>query len=68
MYQVVLQITEKTQYSGAFNFPSLAGAVQKVKDNLYAKPTRVGAKLAIQELGRAVYWDSEQNHATITKI
>ena len=68
MYQVTLQIIGKAQYSGIFRFPSLARAVEKVKNNLYAEPTRMGAKLAIQESGRADYWDSEQNHATITKI
>mgnify|MGYP003644445212 CR=1 FL=1 len=67
-YQVTLQIIGKAQYSGIFRFPSLARAVEKVKNNLYAEPTRMGAKLAIQESGRADYWDSEQNHATITKI
>ena len=67
MYQVKLEMIKK-KYSGVFDFDTLAGAIQKVKNNLYADITRMGAKLAIQDNGRADYWDADSNHATITKL
>ena len=68
MYQVKLNVSGKPQYSGVFRFDTLACAIQKVRNNLDADPTRMGAKMAIQETGRADYWDADSNHAKITKI
>ena len=67
MYQVKLDMGLKSKYSGIFNFNTLAGAIEKVKSNLDTEITRMGAKSAIEETGRADYWDPKSNHAKILK-
>jgi hypothetical protein len=67
MYQVTLEMTS-TKYSGVFDFNTLAGAVQKVRNNLDTDITRMGSKRAIEELGSAHYWDADSNHAKITRV
>jgi hypothetical protein len=67
-YQVKLEMGLNNKYSGVFNFNTLAGAIEKVKSNLDTEITRMGAKIAIEENGRADYWDAESNHAKIIKI
>ena len=67
MYTVKLFISEKPQYSGEFDFETLAQTIHKIKNNMHASPFRMQAKLALQEVGEANYWDAHGNHAKITK-